>query len=140
MAKLNVSFEAQARGARHQLMDATAAVERLDMLATASMFGLKDNADRYSRRVGVETVRSAHDALADAISLIRCGRGELLEPTVICTSAPLRPTYVEALRYQTVELVDPGFVDALAVSRDSLEFRTPPGCWTNVPPKELFSP
>jgi hypothetical protein len=140
MATLNVSFEAQVRGARHQLMAAATAVERLDMLATASMFGLKDHADRYSRRVGVETVRSAHDALKDATALIRCGRGELLEPTVVCTSAPLRPTCVEALRYQAVELVDPGFVDALASSRDSLEFRTPPGCWTTVPPKELFSP
>ncbi len=146
MAMLNFNVVLQARGgarACRQLSDLTVVVERHEMLVAASMFGLADHADRYSRRVGVETVRSVHAALADATELIRFGRGELLEPTVVCASAPLRPSYVEGL-LRHVELVDPGFADALASSRSSveasLELRTPPGDWTSPPPKELFLP
>lgn len=143
MAMLNVRLEARVRdrGAYRQLRELTTIAERHELLAVASMFGLADHADRYSRRVGVETVRSVHAALTDATELIRCGHGELLETTVVCASAPLIPTHVAGWGplFQ-VELVAPGFADALAASRSSLEFRTPPGDWTNVPPSEFFLP
>ncbi len=90
----------------------------------------------YARRVGVETPRSAIEALEDSYRLAAIGLEDHVKASVVCTSCRL--TMAAAFNLEPIYTVGGDVVRALAWSENSNELRTPPGAWTSAPPKQLF--